>query len=347
MDWLQPMRIFVNVVQGGSLSHAGRQLGLSPASVSRHISALEASLGCRLINRSSRKLTLTEAGELYYAKVEQILHQIAEANATVAHLSSTPRGTLRVHTRMLVGHLVIVPALPRFLADNPEVRVDLLLSNNAVDLVERNIDVDIRIGKLDDSSLVARRLAHAERVLCAAPSYLDSHPEVRAPADLAAHNCLTYRINVGRTVWRMLDGSGTMTEVPVQGNLQSDNGHALLEATIAGVGIALMPDWAVAEALADGRLRRLLPQYRVSHIEFDNGVYAVYQRTHPAPKVRAFIEYLAEVFRQRRVAIDGDADPATAARPALAAANDPQPTRRPPSTGRIAPVTKDASSDAR
>jgi len=301
LDWLQPMRIFVSVVQNGSLSSAGRQLGLSPASVSRHISALEESLGCRLINRSSRKLTLTEAGELYFTKVEQILLQIAEANDTVAQLQTMPRGTLRVHTRMLVGHLIVVPALPVFLARNPEVKVDLLLSNHTVDLVERNIDVDIRIGKLVDSSLVAKRLVPAERVLCATPAYLRERALIETPTDLAAHNCLTYRINVGQTVWRFVDGSGAMQEVPVAGTLQSDNGLALLTATLAGVGIALMPDWAVRDELADGRLQRLLPHYRVSHIEFDNGVYVVYQRTHMSAKVRAFIDFLAETFKQRLV----------------------------------------------
>lgn len=299
MDWLQPMRIFVSVVQNGSLSSAGRQLGLSPASVSRHISALEASLGCRLLNRSSRKLTLTEAGAVYFGKVEQILHHIAEANDSVAQLQTTPRGTLRVHSRMLVGHLVVVPALPAFLDQNPEVRVDLLLSNHAVDLVERNIDVDIRIGKLNDSTLVARRLAPAERVLCAAPAYLERRPPIAAPADLGAHNCLTYRIALGQTVWRFIDASATMQEVPVSGSLQSDNGLALLAATLAGVGVALMPDWAVQEPLRDGRLVRLLPDYRVSHIEFDNGVYAVYQRALMSAKVRAFIDFLAATFERR------------------------------------------------
>ena len=299
MDWLQPMRIFVSVVQNGSLSSAGRQLGLSPASVSRHITALEQSLGCRLINRDSRKLTLTEAGELYFNKVEQILHQVAEANETVAQLQTTARGTLRIHTRMLVGHLVVVPALSEFLARNPEVRVDLLMSNHSVDLVERNIDVDVRIGKLVDSSLVARRLATSERVLCAAPSYLERHPAIAAPADFADHNCLTYRINVGQTVWRFIDAGGAKQEVQVGGTLQSDNGLALLAATRAGVGIALMPDWAVRDDLAAGRLQRLMAQYRVSHIEFDNGVYAVHQRTHMSAKVRAFIDFLAETFRER------------------------------------------------
>ena len=302
MDWLQPMRIFVSVVQNGSLSSAGRELGLSPASVSRHISALESGLGCRLLNRSSRKLTLTEAGHVYFGKVEQILHQLAEANDSVAQLQTTPRGTLRVHSRMLVGHLIVVPALPQFLAANPDLKVDLLLSNSTVDLVERNIDVDIRIGKLNDSALVARRLAMAERILCASPAYLAGRAPVTRPADLAGHNCLTYRINVGQTVWRFIDDAGTMEEVPVTGSLQSDNGLALLATTLAGLGVALMPDWAVGEPLRDGRLVRLLPQFRISHIEFDNGVYAVYQRTLMTAKVRAFIDFLAATFEERAAA---------------------------------------------
>ena len=162
MEWLRSMRLFVGVVQNGSLSAAGRQHGLSPASVSRHISALEESVGGRLLNRTSRKLTLTEAGEIYFHKVEHILQQILEANESVAQLQSVPRGTLRVHSRMLVGHQYIVPALPEFMKQYPDITVDLLLSNHAVDLVEQNIDVDIRIGKLVDSSLIARKLA-AER----------------------------------------------------------------------------------------------------------------------------------------------------------------------------------------
>jgi DNA-binding transcriptional LysR family regulator len=292
------MRIFVSVVQNGSLSSAGRQLGLSPASVSRHISALEESLGGRLLNRTSRKLTLTEAGRLYFDKVELILREVAEANDSVAQLQSQPRGTLRVHSRMLVGHLHVVPALPRFLAENPEVCVDLMMSNRVVDLVELNIDIDIRIGKLVDSSLVAKRLAISERYLCAAPEYLDRHPAIDAPAELAQHNCLTYRLNQGRAVWHFARPGNALEEIAVTGNLQSDNGLALLAATRAGVGIALMPDWAVRDDLASGRLRRVLTQYRISHIEFDNGVYAVYQKSRqPSAKVRAFIEFLVETFR--------------------------------------------------
>ena len=205
-----------------------------------------------------------------------------------------------MHSRVLVGHLHVVPVLPEFLTRYPEVTVDLLMSNRVIDVVEQNIDVDIRIGKLVDSSLVARKLAASERVVCAAPRYLEGRPPIAAPPDLAAHNCLTYRINVGRTVWRFLDGGGVLQEIPVAGNLTTDNGYALLTATLSGVGIALMPDWSVRDDLAAERLVRLLPQYRVSHIEFDNGIYAVFQKSrHMSAKVRAFIDYLAQAFEQR------------------------------------------------
>lgn len=298
MEPLRALRLFVNVVQSGSLSSAGRQLGLSPASVSRDMSALEESLGVRLLNRTSRKLTLTEAGEIYYRQAEQILHQITEANESVAQLQTTPRGTLRVHSRMLVGHQYIVPALPNFLAQYPEINIDLMMSNFPVDLVERNIDVDIRIGKMLDSSLVARKLMSSERQVCASPIYLERNPPIQRPADLAVHNCLTYRLNMGRTIWRFGGADGALTEVPVAGTLQTDNGLALLAAVRAGVGIALMPDWSIREDLASGRLKHLFPDHRATHMEFENGVYAVYQKSrHMSAKVRVFIDFLATLFK--------------------------------------------------
>ena len=300
MEWLRSIRLFVGVVQNGSLSAAGRQHGLSPASVSRHISALEESVGGRLLNRTSRKLTLTEAGEIYFQKVEHILQQILEANESVAQLQSVPRGTLRVHSRMLVGHQYIVPALPDFMKQYPDITVDLLLSNHAVDLVENNIDVDIRIGKLVDSSMVARKLAASERIVCATADYLKRSAPLVSPNDLKAHNCLTYRLNLGRTTWRFKEPDGEVIEVPVAGSFQSDNGQALLEATRVGVGIALMPDWSIKDDLAAGRLVRLFPKHRVSWEAFENGVYAVYQKSrHQSKKVRAFVEFVGALFKQR------------------------------------------------
>jgi len=299
VESLRAMRVFVSVVQTGSLSSAGRLLGLSPASVSRQLQGLEEELGTRLVHRTSRRLTLTEAGELYARQAEQILHQVEEANASVSSLEMKPRGTLRVHSRMLVGQQYIVPALPRFLAAYPEVRVDLALSNFPVDLIERNIDVDIRIGKLVDSALMVRKLASSERIVCATPGYLAAHPPIRAPFDLMRHNCLTYRVNMGRTVWRFLDAGGALTEVPVDGSFRSDNGPAVVAAAQAGIGIALLPDWSIHAELRAGRLVRLFPDHTVSHLEFENGIYAVYLQTrHMSAKLRVFLDFLVALFRE-------------------------------------------------
>ena len=294
VEWLRATQLFVNVVQLGSLSAAARQTGLSPASVSRIIHALEENVGGRLLNRTSRKLNLTEAGEVYYGQVEQILHQIADANDSVARLQSTPRGTLRVHSRMLVGNQYVAPALPGFIVEYPDIKVDLLLSNYTVDLVDQNIDVDIRIGKLDDSSLIVRKLASAERVVCATPGYLESHQPIETPGDLADHNCLTYRLHLGRTIWRFLDKERTLTEVPVFGSLQSDNGQALITAAVSGLGVAMMQDSSIRRELEEGVLVRILGDYKASHIEFDNGIYAVFPHNRQVPsKVRVFVDYIA------------------------------------------------------
>jgi DNA-binding transcriptional LysR family regulator len=201
---------------------------------------------------------------------------------------------------MLVGNKFVAPALPEFLRRYPQISVDLLLSNSTVDLAAQNIDVDIRIGALEDSSEMVRKLADATRIACAAPSYLANSPPIEQPLDLSKHNCLTYRLHLGRTVWHFLDKAGEMTQVPVSGSLQSDNGQALLTALKAGLGVAVMPDWAVRDEIADGSLVRLFADYRVSHIEFDNGIYAVFQQSRQvSSKVRVFIDYLASYFKEQ------------------------------------------------
>ncbi len=276
MTTIRDMELFVEVIHRGSFSAAGRHLGLSPASVSRHINALENALDVRLLNRTSRNLTLTDAGQRYLEKVEQILTDIRDVHEVVSQMEQTARGRLRVHSRMLVGILHIVPALPRFMEMYPEIDIDMRLSNFPADLIEQNLDIDIRIGSLTDLSLISRKLASAERVLCATPGYLERHGPVTCPEDLARHNCLTYVINMGAPTWRFLDSSDVLTELRVSGNYQADNGYALLLAARAGLGIGLMADWAVREDLANGTLVRLCPDYRISHIEFENGVFAVY-----------------------------------------------------------------------
>lgn len=298
METLRTMSLFAAVAQHGSLSAAGRKLGLSPASVSRQITALEEQLGARLLNRTSRSMTLTSTGEIYLRHAENILHQIEEMQVEVSQREQQPSGLLRVHSRLLVGTLVLMPSLPRFLQAYPQISVELAMSNHAIDLAERNVDVDVRIGKLTESALIARRLATSERVVCAAPSYLAERPPILAPADLAAQNCLTYRLSMGRAVWRFAAADGQTTEVPVTGSFTTDNGPALHAAALAGLGIVLMPDWSVREDIRAGRLVRLLPGHRASHLEFENGVFAVYQRSrHLSARVRVFIDFLVETFR--------------------------------------------------
>ncbi len=300
MDALRAIQVFARVVQQGSLSSAARQLDSSPASVSRQISALEATLGARLLNRTSRKLTLTEAGEAYYHHVEKILHHMDEAQQSVSQLQATPRGTLRVHSRILVGQVHVVEAVADFLLRYPELTVDLMLSNQAVDLVEQNIDVDVRIGKLSDSALIARPLAVSERLVCAAPAYLARHPAPRRPEDLVQHNCLTYRLHTGGSVtWRFADAKGRTQDVQVAGSFRTDHSPSLRRMALAGVGLVLMPEWSVREDLASGALVQLFADQHASFTEFDSGIFAVYQRSRfMSAKVRLFVEHLAEVFEK-------------------------------------------------
>jgi DNA-binding transcriptional LysR family regulator len=297
VDSLKAMRSFVLSVQSGSLSSAGRQIGVSPASISRYINALEDTIGSQLLNRSSRKLSLTEPGMIYFQYAEKILRQLEEATSTISQLQRTPRGILRVHSRQLFGTQKVIPALPAFLTRYPDIKIDFTMSNAAVDIVELNIDVDIRIGQLEDSSLIARKLLHGERVLCASPAYLQRMGTVRVPGDLMVHSCLTYRLNGASTTWRFLDQDGFRSEVPVDGAYQSDSGPSLRSMALGGLGIIMMPDWSVSEDLKSGTLVPLLPGYRVTYGSFDYGVYAVYQRNrHMAAKVRLFVDFLVEMF---------------------------------------------------
>lgn len=294
---LKAMQIFIAVVRHGSLSSAARQLGMSTASVSRQIHAMEDALGARVLNRTSRELTLTEAGDLYFEQAEYILRQVDEAHHSIAQLQQAPHGMLRVHSRILVGELFLLPALSRFLKQYPGITVDLMLSNRVIDLVAQNVDIDIRIGALADSQLIARRLTLSQRILCAAPEYLASSPPLRTPADLVHHNCLTFRLNKASVQWRFLAPDGQSMEIAVNGSLRSDSGPSLRLAALEGLGIAMLPDWSVRQDLQQGRLQQLFPDHQASFVEFDNGVYAMYQRSrHQSAKVRLLVDFLSQEF---------------------------------------------------
>ncbi|MBY0511957.1 MAG: LysR family transcriptional regulator [Rhodospirillaceae bacterium] len=302
MEALQSMRVFTTAVQAGSFSAAGRSMGLSPASISRHISTLEETLGVRLINRTSRKLAPTQLGMLYFEKAQRILEQFDTLVDTISTHQESPRGLLQVHVRTSVGSHFLAPALPRFCARHPQVKVKLWLTEEPLDVIDHNIDVAIRLGNLDEPSLVARKLSSGvERILFASASYLEAHGTPREPEDLIHHNCLTFppegRLQDGNAAWAFRDGKGTR-ELALSGSMQVNNAQVLREAALAGIGIALLPAWIVAEDMKAGRLRRVLPSYSATPTTFDHSIYAVYHRApRTSPKVRVFIDFLAEVFQ--------------------------------------------------
>jgi len=296
---LQSLRLFVRVVKDASFSGAGRSVGLSAASVSRSINDLEEYLGVRLLNRSSRKLSLTEAGTTYYQRVEAILGDLQDANEQLTILGSEPRGTLRVHARTGIGTLIVGPALPKFLKQYPDLRVEFITSNNdTIDIIDLNIDVDIRIGKLKDSTFIGKLLAPSDRIVVGSEAYFYEYEIPTHPDDLVKHNCIYYSSGASKPVWRYRDKNGAIGEVKINGNFSTDNGLVLIDSAVQGVGLILIAHLDVLEHLNSGRLIRVLQNYDITRAEFEFGVYAVYQkRRHLSGKLDAFITFLTELFR--------------------------------------------------
>jgi len=297
MDTFAALRLFHRIAETGGFSEAGRQLGLTPSAVSRQVAALENELGARLFNRSrNARATLTEAGQIYLAYANRIVDDLRHAREAVADRTGEPAGLLRVGAPIDLGQRHIAPLLPEFLRLCPKVRVELMLDDQIADFTADEIDLAIRIGKLRDSSLVARRIAPNKRVVCASPAYLEAHGEPRAPQDLRRHNCLTYKSHAARNVWRFREGEG-IVDVRVEGTMATNNGHALLAAALGGLGIILQPEWMVAPDVAAGRLRILMPDCDASSSDISTAVYAVYpDRRHLLPRTRAFIDFVAGHF---------------------------------------------------
>jgi len=291
-DGLQEITVFARIVGTGSLSAAARELGMSPALVSRRLAALEARLGVRLINRTTRSLHLTDEGAAYYETCTRLLAEIEEADAAVSAGRADPRGILRVALPASFGNQHVAPLMPRFVARYPDVQLSLSLSDRNVNVVEEGFDLAIRIADLADSSLAARKLAPNRRVVCASPAYLQRHGTPRTPEDLAQHNCLTttdFSMN-----WDYRDPDGKPGSMRVTGRYACDNWEVIRDWAVAGLGIALKSTWDVRRHLEDGSLVSLLPGYTFAT---DVAIYAVYpHRRHLPAKTRAFIEFLAESF---------------------------------------------------
>ncbi|NQU69676.1 MAG: LysR family transcriptional regulator [Rhodospirillales bacterium] len=296
MDTIAGIRLFNRVVEDGSFSAAGRRLGLAPSSVSRQISALEKSLDARLLNRTTRKVSLTEAGAIYYQRTRRILTEIEEANEAVGVMRTAPQGTLKLSVPVVFGQRYIVPDMPEFLALYPEVSIELNVSDNYVDLIEEGADLAIRVGGGTQLSFVARKLATMHRLLCASPAYLEAHGEPAHPDDLVTHNCLSYSHRPGQVIWRFADDQGSY-ETRIDGNFSANNASSIAAAAIAGMGLALLPVWMVGREIQDGQLKAVLPGYRAEIADFANEVFAVYPHArHLSAKVRAYIDFIAEKF---------------------------------------------------
>ena len=291
-DRLTTLTVFTRIVETGSFTAAAEQMGLSRAAVSKHLMALEDRLGVRLLNRTTSRCSLTEAGQAFYERGRQILGDLEEAEREAGQTGSKPRGLLKVNAPMTFGTMHLAPALPAYLATFPEVSVDMTLNDRVVDLLEEGFDVAVRIGRLADSSLVARRLAPCRLIVTAAPDYLARRGTPRTPQELGLHECLGYAYAPGRDAWEFIGPDGPMT-VRVKGALRVNNGEALASAAVAGLGILLSPTFIVSDDLAARRLVTILDGWAVPQ----RGIYAVWpQGRHLSAKVRTFVDFLAGRF---------------------------------------------------
>ena len=291
MDRFQALTAFARVVESGSFARAAERMDVSVSAVSRQVAELEAHLGARLLNRTTRRLSLTESGQAFYERCVQLLADLDEAEQAVTAASIVPRGTLRLTASIGFGIRYLAPAIAAFASQHPQLRFDIELSDRPVDLVDEGLDLAIRIGDIGSQALIGRRIGVAEMVCCAAPSYVAEHPPPPStPDDLRRHACLTYAYSSEGNVWRFADASGRMHDVKVTGPMHANNGAMLTALSVAGGGIAIAPDFIVADDVRAGRLIRLLPGYKPPPINI-NAAYP--SRRHLSAKVRAFIDFLA------------------------------------------------------
>lgn len=294
MDRLDQLQTFVTVAEAGSFSSAAERLGLSRAMASRHVQLLEDRLGVRLLHRTTRRVSLTEAGAGYLERARRLLAEFADAETEVRGERAAPRGTLRVNAPVSFGRTHLAATLPGFLAKYPELSVEVTVNDRVVDLIEEGYDVAIRIGRLPDSTLVARRLGSVSVLMAASPDYLARHGTPSEPQDLGEHLCLAYAYSAGPGSVRLVHRDGREATVPRVTRLTANNGDLLSEAAAGGAGITSQPDFILDPYFAAGRLLPVLPDWRTPEL----GIYAVHhQSRHVAAKVRAFVDHLAECFR--------------------------------------------------
>ncbi|MFO1270318.1 MAG: LysR family transcriptional regulator [Rubrivivax sp.] len=327
MDRLDAMMVFAAIVDGGSLSAAGRRLELPLATVSRKLADLEAYLGTRLITRSTRRLELTDAGRDYLEACRQILEQVDEAERAASGAYAKVRGRLVVAAPVVFGRMHVVPVAAAFLERHPEVDVQLRLGDRNVNLIEEHVDVALRIGNLPDSSLVATQVGTVRRVVCASPGYLKRFGTPRALDELAAHRCVTFDGLDAATAWTFAAADGARRQVPVRSRLSVSTADAAIAAATLGLGLTRVLSYQVAEALHEGRLVRLLAEDEPPPVP----VSLIYPGQGRLPmKTRAFIDLATSQLRERLQGLDdaGDAGAAATRSPGPRRTRGAKPQRR-------------------
>ncbi len=292
MDRLNNMTLFVEVVNEGSFTAAAEKASLSRAQVSKSIMQLEEHLGTRLLNRTTRRISLTEIGHIYYERCIAILHDIEEIEELAGEQTSKPQGTLTLNAPTSFGVLYLSEVIPRYIKQHPEVQVSLKLSDRFIDVVAEGFDLGIRIAELEDTSLIARKIAPCKRVFCASPEYLKQKSIPKVPKDLANHDCLIYSNELKPDNWK-LHGPEGINSIKVNGPVCADNGDILKAAAVSGLGITLLPTFIVGPDICAGRLQQVLPDYCPPEIS----IYTIFPSHRYLPaKVRTFVDFLSDYF---------------------------------------------------
>ncbi|WP_407279308.1 LysR family transcriptional regulator [Aromatoleum evansii] len=296
MSWLASWDTFVKVVESGSMAGAARRLDCTRAQVSKQIGELERRFGVRLFDRSTRKLFLTPSGEVFYQHALRALESVELTEVAVRNLGDVPSGLLRISASVVFGRIWVAPLLPRLTARYPELGCELILTNSLVDLAEDRIDLALRFCKTPPEDVVAKRIFTMQTVICAAPAYLARHGMPRHPRELVDHQCFSFLLSDNR-IWHLIDRAGAEVAIPVRGRVQFNEPASILDATLAGHGLAILPTYLCCNELGDGRLVRVLTDY-TPRIDFGRHLYACYMPSRARlPKVKVLIDELEAMLK--------------------------------------------------
>jgi DNA-binding transcriptional LysR family regulator len=289
------LQIFIEVIRQGSFAAVARERNIDPSSVSRAIANLEQELGVKLLQRTTRQISPTEAGTTYFNRIEPLVEELQQAVEIVSDISGSPKGTLRVTASVSFGIQCIVPLLPEFETKYPELTIELLLTDSVVDLLAERVDIAIRLGLLTDSTLIAQRLIKTNYAVCASSEYLKRKGEPNQPRELNQHNCLLFPLAGFRDRWLFKNQAGSIETIPVKGNTIISSAIALKQCALSGMGLALLPHWLINPELQSGKLVEVLTKYQVTATDFNTSAWLVYPSRNYVPlKVRLFSDFLKQ-----------------------------------------------------